>query len=104
MSGAVVTAVTKSGTNKFHGSAFEFVRNTAFNAYPWGSTSNAPYHRNQFGGVIRGAIQRGKAFFLFRYAGQRQAVRSFFSNILVPTDLERHGDFPTFASPLVFPC
>jgi hypothetical protein len=103
MSGAVVTAVTKSGTNKFHGSAFEFVRNTAFNAYPWGSTSNAPYHRNQFGGVIGGPIKRDKAFFLFSYAGLRQTVGSFFSNILVPTALERQGDFTAFATPLVLP-
>jgi hypothetical protein len=93
MSGAVVTAVTKSGTNKFHGSAFEFVRNTAFNAYPWGSTSNAPYHRNQFGGVIGGPIKRDKAFFLFSYAGLRQTVGQFLNNVLVPTTLERQGDF-----------
>jgi hypothetical protein len=103
MSGAVVTAVTKSGTNNFHGSAFEFVRNTAFNAYPWGSTSNAPYHRNQFGGVIGGPIKRDKAFFLFSYAGLRQTVGSFFSNILVPTALEREGDFTATSTNLVLP-
>ena len=103
MSGAVVTAVTKSGTNKFHGSAFEFVRNTAFNAYPWGSTSNAPYHRNQFGGVIGGPIKHDKAFFLFSYAGLRQTVGSFFSNILVPTALERAGDFTATSTNLVLP-
>jgi hypothetical protein len=103
MSGAVVTAVTKSGTNKFHGSAFEFVRNTAFNAYPWGSTSNAPYHRNQFGGVIGGPIKRDKAFFLFSYAGLRQTVGTFLTNVLVPTALEREGDFTATSTNLVLP-
>ena len=62
MSSAVVTAVTKSGTNKFHGSLFEFNRNTDFNATPWNSKTKAPYHRNNFGGVIGGPIKRDKAF------------------------------------------
>jgi hypothetical protein len=65
MSAAVVTAVTKSGTNQFHGALFEFNRNTDFNAAPWNSTSKAPYHRNNFGGVIGGPVKRDNAFFLF---------------------------------------
>ncbi len=93
MSGAVVTAVTRSGTNKFHGSAFEFVRNTDLNAYNWGSTIRLPYHRNQFGGVIGGPIKRDRAFFLFSYAGLRQTVGQFLSGAVVPTALERVGDF-----------
>jgi Carboxypeptidase regulatory-like domain len=93
MSGAVVTAVTKSGTNKFHGSAFEFVRNTALNAYPWGSTTNTPYHRNQFGGVIGGPIKRDKAFFLFSYGGLRQTVGQFLNGAVVLSPAERLGDF-----------
>ncbi len=93
MSGAVVTAVTKSGTNSFHGSAFEFVRNTALNAYNWNTTAATPYHRNQFGAVIGGPIKRDKAFFLFSYAGLRQTVGQVLSGIVVPTALERIGDF-----------
>jgi hypothetical protein len=93
MSGAVVTAVTKSGTNKFHGSVFEFVRNTDLNAYSWGSTINLPYHRNQFGGVIGGPIKRDKAFFLFSYGGLRQTVGQLLTGAVVPTALERIGDF-----------
>src|SRR5580692_3722886 len=103
MSSAVVTAVTKSGTNQFHGSLFEFNRNTDFNATPWNSTSKAPYHRNNFGGVIGGPIKHDKAFFLFSYAGLRQTVGSFFSNILVPTALERAGDFTATSTNLVLP-
>jgi hypothetical protein len=93
MSSAVITAVTKSGTNKFHGSLFEFNRNTNFNATPWNSTSKAPYHRNNFGGVIGGPIKRDKAFFLFSYAGLRQVVGQQLTGGVMPTAAERLGDF-----------
>jgi len=99
MSGAVVTAVTKSGTNQFHGSAFEFVRNTALNAYNWGTTAATPYHRNQFGGVIGGPIKRDKAFFLFSYAGLRQTVGQVLSGIVTPSAAERLGDFTELKTP-----
>jgi hypothetical protein len=93
MSSAVVSAVTRSGTNQFHGSLFEFVRNTALNATPWNSTLNAPYHRNQFGGAVGGPVKHDKAFFFFSYAGLRQTVGQFLSGGVVPTALERQGDF-----------
>ena len=93
MSSAVVTAVTKSGTNRLHGSLFEFNRNTDFNATPWNSKSKAPYHRNNFGGVIGGPIKRDKAFFLFSYAGLRQVVGQQLTGGVLPTAAERLGDF-----------
>ena len=93
MSSAVVTAVTRSGTNQFHGSLFEFVRNTALNATPWNATLNAPYHRNQFGGTVGGPVKHDKAFFFFSYGGLRQTVGQFLSGGVVPTALERQGDF-----------
>jgi hypothetical protein len=93
MSSAVVTAVTRSGTNQFHGSLFEFVRNTALNATPWNATLNPPYHRNQFGGTFGGPIKRDKAFFFFSYGGLRQTVGQFLSGAVLPTSLERQGDF-----------
>ena len=93
MSGAVVTAVTRSGTNQWHGSLFEFVRNTDFNATPWNSTFNAPYHRNQFGGAVGGPVKHDKAFFFFSYAGLRQVVGQQLTGGIVPTTLEREGDF-----------
>ncbi|HEX4312013.1 MAG TPA: TonB-dependent receptor [Acidobacteriaceae bacterium] len=93
MSSAVVTAVTRSGTNQFHGSLFEFNRNTDFNATPWNSTSKAPYHRNNFGGVLGGPVLRDKAFFLFSYAGLRQVVGQQLTGGVVPTAAERLGDF-----------
>ncbi len=93
MSAAVVTAVTKSGTNRFHGSLFEFNRNTDFNATPWNSKTKAPYHRNNFGGVIGGPIKRDRAFFLFSYAGLRQVVGQQLTGGVMPTAAERLGDF-----------
>jgi hypothetical protein len=92
-SAAVITVLTKSGTNKFHGGLFEFNRNTDFNAYPWGSTTKLPYHRNQFGGNIGGPIKHDKASFFFSYAGLRQVVGSLLTGGIVPTAAERLGDF-----------
>src|SRR3989440_597023 len=90
----VINVITKSGTNQFHGSAFEFVRNDMFNANDWGSTlAKAPYHRNQFGGTVGGPIKKDKAFFFFSYSGLRQATSTFLSGAVVPTALERTGDF-----------
>ena len=93
MSGAVVTAVTKSGTNSWHGSLFEFNRNTDFNAYNWRATTKAPYHRNQFGGAFGGPIKKDKAFFFFSYAGLRQVVGQQITGAIVPSAPERLGDF-----------
>jgi hypothetical protein len=93
MSAAVVTAVTKSGTNAFHGTLFEFVRNTDLNATNWNSATKAPYHRNQFGGVFGGPIKKDKAFFFFSYGGLRQVVGQFLSGGVMPTANERLGDF-----------
>ena len=95
MSGGVVTAVTRSGTNQFHGSLFEFFRDTNMNANPWGAlpTAKTPFHRNNFGGTVGGPIVKDKAFFFFSYGGLRQTVGQFLSGGIVPTALEREGDF-----------
>ena len=95
MSGGVVSAVTRSGTNKFHGSLFEFFRDTNMNANSWGAlpTAKTPFHRNNFGGTVGGPIVKDKAFFFFSYGGLRQTVGQFLSGGIVPTALERLGDF-----------
>ncbi len=74
-SGGVINAVTRSGTNNFHGSAYEFLRNSALDArnYFDGPTI-APFRRNQFGGTIGGPIVHDKTFFFFNYEGLRQAL------------------------------
>jgi hypothetical protein len=100
-SGAVVTVVTKSGNNKFHGELFEFNRNTDFNAFGWNPSPNAitgtlvknPYHRNNFGGTFGGPIMHDKAFFFFSYAGLRQVQGGTVSGGVTPTAAERLGDF-----------
>jgi len=95
----IINVITKNGTNKFHGSLFEFVRNTVFNANDYGSTlARAPYHRNQFGGTVGGPIKQDKAFFFFSYAGLRQATSTFLSGARVPTALERAGNFTASAT------
>jgi outer membrane receptor protein involved in Fe transport len=95
----VINVITKSGGNQFHGSAFEFLRNTVFNANDWGSTlARAPFHRNQFGGTVGGPIKKDKAFFFFSYSGLRQATSTFLSGARVPTALERIGNFTASAT------
>jgi len=90
----IVNTITKSGTNNFHGSVFEFVRNTIFNANDWGNTgATPPLHRNQFGGTIGGPIIKNKTFFFGSYAGLRQITNTFLNGAVVPSDLERQGNF-----------
>jgi hypothetical protein len=71
-SGGVVSAVTRQGTNRFHGSGYEFIRNSALDAKNYFSTTSAPFKRNQFGGTIGGPIHKDRAFFFFNYEGLRQ--------------------------------
>ena len=90
----IINVITKSGTNRFRGSLYEFVRNDVFNANEWGSVvTKPPYRRNQFGGTIGGPIIRDKTFFFFSYAGLRQVTNTFLSGAIVPTPLERVGNF-----------
>ncbi len=91
--GGLVNIITRSGTNTFHGSLFEFVRNDAFNAYDWGALSMAPLRRNQFGGSFGGPIRRDKTFFFGTYSGLRQNISQFLNSAVVPTALERSGNF-----------
>jgi hypothetical protein len=91
----VVNVVTKSGTNGLHGSAFEFLRNTVLNANTWGNTTSGtpPLHRNQFGATFGGPIRKDKTFFFASYGGLRQNTSTFLNGAIVPTDLERQGNF-----------
>lgn len=75
--GAVVNIVTKSGANTLHGSAAEYFRNDALDARNYFNPSNqprAPFHNNQFGGSLGGAIVKDKTFFYSDYEGQREPV------------------------------
>jgi len=92
---------TKSGTNQFHGDAYEFVRNTAFNAPAWGQQGVAPpYHKNDFGYTIGGPVyipgvynrNKSKTFFFWSQEWRKERV-PFTFNQLVPTAAERGGNF-----------
>ncbi|MBL8178889.1 MAG: TonB-dependent receptor, partial [Bryobacterales bacterium] len=91
--GALMNAVTRSGTNQFHGSLFEFLRNEKLNARNFFANSIPPFKRNQFGGTIGGPVRRDKTFFFFSYQGttDRSAPGTPTANVL--TSAERQGDF-----------
>src|SRR3989449_8819509 len=75
--GGVINAVTRSGTNAFHGSMFEFHRNSALDAknfFDRASDPIPPFRRNQFGGVIGGPIRKDKTFFFAAYEGLRERL------------------------------
>jgi hypothetical protein len=93
-SGAVINASLKSGTNEFHGSAWEFLRNTSLNAagYFPPRTGKPVFQRNQFGLTFGGPIVRNRAFFFTNWEGFRERQKSaVFSNL--PTVNERQGIF-----------
>ena len=96
-SGGIISVVTKSGTNQFHGSAFDYIRNDAFNA---NSFFNNLYglprdvlKRNQFGGTIGGPIKKEKLFFFVGYQGQRQTEQQTVGPLSTFTSKEITGDF-----------
>ncbi len=109
-SGAQLIMVMRSGTNEFHGSAYEFLRNEKFDAEPYFQNYfNAPgatrtkkpaLRQNQYGGTFGGPIWipkiyngRNKSFFMFNYEGRRRRNPGATGAALVPTDAMRNGDF-----------
>jgi hypothetical protein len=89
-SGGAVNVITKSGTNEFHGTAYEYLRNSAFDARNFFNPVGTPqtlFINNQFGGSIGGPIIRDKTFFFGAYEGQRERVGSDF-NLAVPTQAQ----------------
>ena len=101
-SGALVNVITKSGTNAFHGTAFEFLRNNALDARNYYDPAGpvGAFHRNQFGGVIGGPILKDRLFFFGDYQGTRESRAYTTPSAMVPTDAERTGDFSDRASEL----
>ena len=73
-SGGVINAVTRSGTNAFHGDVYEFLRNSALDARNFFDAKIPPFKRNQFGGSVGGPLQKGRAFFFADYEGLRQSL------------------------------
>jgi hypothetical protein len=94
-SGGVINVITKSGSNSFHGSLFEFARNNVFyarNFFVPATAPSPPFRQNQFGASLGGPIQRDKTFFFADYEGAR--VRMSQTQLFtVPTAAERVGNF-----------
>ncbi|MGB7356276.1 MAG: TonB-dependent receptor [Acidobacteriaceae bacterium] len=92
--GAFINVVTRSGTNQFHGTAYEYLRNNDFDArnYFDVTTSAPPFHQNQFGASVGGPIKRNKIFFFGNYEGFRQLVPGDDYN-LVPNANQLAGNF-----------
>ncbi|MDI1240491.1 MAG: carboxypeptidase regulatory-like domain-containing protein, partial [bacterium] len=94
----IINIITKSGTNTFNGSVYEYVRNDAFNANEWNSVlDKAPYRRNQFGGSFGGPIIKDRTFFFGTYSGLRQNTSTFLSGATLPSTAFRMGDFSALA-------
>ena len=95
---AVVNVITKSGTNQYHGSAFEYLRNQITDATPFFASSNTPFRRNQFGGSFGGPVKRNKLFFFGNY--QSTLFRTSSAGFTTaPTPKMLQGDFSELYDP-----
>lgn len=101
--GAIINIVTKSGTDQFHGTAYDFLRNDVLNARNFFATTSKPeYRQNQFGGSIGGPIRKDKTFFFADYEGN-QAVQGRTTILTVPTAFEEAnvGNFSDIKGPVL---
>jgi hypothetical protein len=93
--GAILNAVIKSGTNSFHGDAYEFIRNEKLDARNAFDTSRQPYKQNQFGATLGGPIIKNRTFFFGDYEGLRIRQATPFLEV-IPTPSMISGDFSSF--------
>ncbi len=95
--GSTTNIVTRSGSNRFHGDAWEFLRNDKMDAANFFENADgfkkSEYRQNQFGGTLGGPIRRDKTFFFGYYEGFRNRQGETISGVRVPSALERQGDF-----------
>lgn len=100
---AFINVVTRSGTDQFHGTAYEFVRNNDFDARNYFDIgAPPPFHQNQFGASLGGPVMRNKLFFFLNYEGFR-LIQPSDEYELVPTAAERAGNFSALSKPLINP-
>jgi len=100
---AVLSAVTRSGSNEFHGSLWEFLRNDDFDARSFFATSVPTLRFNQFGGTVGGPIHKDKTFFFFSYEGLRIRQAEVSSSTVVPDAAERLGNFSELTKKIIDP-
>jgi hypothetical protein len=105
--GAVINATIKSGTNQYHGTVFEFLRNNDLDANNFFTNAaglkRAPFHQNQFGGAVGGPIIRNRTFFFADYQGTRQVTAVGSSITDVPPAPLRTGDFSSVKTAIFDP-
>ena len=99
-SGGQISVVTKSGTNRYHGNAFDFLRNTDLDARNYFSPTRGAFRQNQFGGTAGGPIRRDKVFFFTDYQGTRQTQGIDTGNISVPSNADRSGNLSDLSTNL----
>ena len=99
-SGGQINVITKSGTNSFHGNAFDFLRNTDLDARNYFSPTRGAFRQNQFGGTVGGPIRKDKLFFFTDYQGTRQTQGVDTGTIGVPSNADRTGNLTDLASNL----
>jgi Carboxypeptidase regulatory-like domain len=92
-SGAIMNAITKSGTNGLHGDLFEFLRNDKLDAKNYFVPSKSELRRNQFGATIGGPVWKDHIFFFSDYQGTRQVQGAETGLVTVPTADQRNGNF-----------
>lgn len=96
--GSTTNIVTKSGTNQFHGDAWDFIRNDSVDSRNFFAQNVEPYKQNQFGGTLGGPIRKNKTFFFVYYEGLRNRQGET-QAATVPSLLERQGDFSQSVDP-----
>ncbi len=98
-----ISGVTKSGTQNYHGTAFEFFRNTALDAANYFASAPSPYKRNQFGGTLGGKIITDRLFFFMSYQGTQIRGTPGLYTYVDLTPAERAGDFSALGTPIIDP-
>ena len=98
--GGMINVITKSGSNTFHGDAFEFLRNTSLDAKNFFDSTRGVFRQNQFGGVLGGPVRRDKVFFFIDYQGTRTTQGITSPRTTVPSLQERSGNLADAASDL----
>lgn len=93
-SGGIINAITNSGTSAFHGSMYEFLRNSALDARNFFDSAIPPFRRNQFGGSLSGPIRKRRTFFFADYEGLRQSL-GVTQIDTVPSTTAREGHLST---------
>jgi hypothetical protein len=97
-SGGQISVITKSGSNAFHGDAFNFLRNTDLDARNYFSPTRGVFRQNQFGGTFGGPIRRDRVFFFVDYQGTRQTQGIDTGDIPVPSSADRTGNLLDFTN------